>query len=461
MSVVATQVNGETVQAIGAEAQVLYGVEASWGTAPAAASRTLRLVAGETIDQNVQVYQSKQLRPDRMRNAPVRGSQDPGGNIPFELSPNGWNNFLYHLLLPTAVTTTGPTGGLLNATTAPTGVPATTGGTLATASYYYKYTATNAAGETLPSAASSVQSVTGPTGAVALTATAVTSATGYNFYRATASGGPYYYAGSSATTAFTDTGAYTGGTLPVANTTGAVYTHVVKAGTVGTPLPIGFSLEKGFMDLGNVFELITGCKVDKMSINFKVDAIPSGTFDIVAQQFATSSTSAFSNGSAGQPSIPNEAPYTGAQIGIYSGTNALPVGAVTGTPLGLCNDLQITVSNQLFKKNGFILGSTLRQNLKPGTRMTDFTGKFIFQDLSLYNQAINGTNTSLKVACISGSYSHIFDIPTSQLVPSGSSPKIASDGPIEISLKGQSLPDVSTGTDIVLTIKTAEANITN
>jgi hypothetical protein len=458
MSVVATQVNGETVQAIGSRARILYAAETSWGTASSTASRGIRFLAGESLDQGQAAYKSKQIRKDRMHNATVRGSQDPGGKIPFELSPNGWNMFLYHLLGGTPVTT-GPAGGLINPSTQPTGVPSASGGVLATASYFYVYTGTNATGETLPSPASAVQAVTGPTGSDALTATTITSATGYNFYRGTSSLGPFFYAGTSATVNFTDTGATTGAVAPSSNTTGSVYTHTIKAATT-TDMPVGFTLEKGFMDLNSgagLFHLLRGCRVDMMNLNFKIDAIPEGTFDVVARQYSISSSSQFSNA----PVPPIEAPYTSAFIAVYEGSQALPVGVASGNPLGLCTDLSLSVSNAYFKKSGFILGDTLRQNLKPGTRMITCKGKFMFQDHTLYSKAINGTNTSLKIVCTNGSYSHILDFPTAQWLPNNSSPKITGDGPLELDLEAEVLPDVTTGTDMQLTALTAESNFTN
>lgn len=96
---------------------------------------------------------------------------------------------------------------------APTLVAATTGGTLATGTYYYKVTALDSAGESIASAEASV-AVTGPTGKVTVSWPAVSGATGYRIYRGTAAGAEnVYYAPSGTATSYVDTnGASTAGT---------------------------------------------------------------------------------------------------------------------------------------------------------------------------------------------------------------------------------------------------------
>lgn len=99
--------------------------------------------------------------------------------------------------------------------------PSTTGGTLATGTYWYVITAVNGYGETTISNRVSA-AVTGPTGSVGLTWAAVAGATGYNIYRGSASGLEKFMASVAAVTAYTDTGAATPDAtrgLPTVNTT--------------------------------------------------------------------------------------------------------------------------------------------------------------------------------------------------------------------------------------------------
>ena len=100
-----------------------------------------------------------------------------------------------------------------------TPTPATTGGTLAAGTYYYKVTALNAQGETLASPEANA-TTTGSTGSVALAWAAVTGATSYKVYRGSSAGGENVYY-TTVTNSYTDTGsAGVAGTVPTVNTTG-------------------------------------------------------------------------------------------------------------------------------------------------------------------------------------------------------------------------------------------------
>lgn len=97
---------------------------------------------------------------------------------------------------------------------------ATTGGTLAAATYYYVVTALNANGETIASNELSVVT-TGTTSANTVSWAAVTGATGYRIYRGTAAGIYDGYVEVGAVTSYVDTGsALTAGSPPASNTTG-------------------------------------------------------------------------------------------------------------------------------------------------------------------------------------------------------------------------------------------------
>ena len=102
---------------------------------------------------------------------------------------------------------------------APGATPSTTGGSLATATYYYKISALNASGESVGSAEASA-AVTGPTGSVALTWSAVTGATSYRVYRGTAAGVQNVYYATANVTTYTDTGAASTAGSPLTTPTG-------------------------------------------------------------------------------------------------------------------------------------------------------------------------------------------------------------------------------------------------
>lgn len=105
----------------------------------------------------------------------------------------------------------------LAAPVAKTPTTATTGGTLAAATYYYKVTAITSLGETVGSNEVSIVT-TGTTSTVTITWAAISGATGYRVYRGTAAGGESVYYAPGNVTTFTDTGAAsTAGTVPAAS----------------------------------------------------------------------------------------------------------------------------------------------------------------------------------------------------------------------------------------------------
>lgn len=94
-----------------------------------------------------------------------------------------------------------------------------TGGTLATGTYWYRISALNPNGETLASTETSI-AVTGPTGSVLVRWNAVPGATGYNVYGRT-TGAELKLVGNVQTNTWWDTGAITpSGALPGGDTTG-------------------------------------------------------------------------------------------------------------------------------------------------------------------------------------------------------------------------------------------------
>lgn len=113
---------------------------------------------------------------------------------------------------------------------------ATTGGTLAAATYFYRVTAINALGETLASNEVS-QVTTGSTSTVTVNWTQVLGATGYKIYRSTATGTEVFLVAVGAVGTYTDTGAVAVGTatVPVLNTTATpVWGTALAAKTVTT-----------------------------------------------------------------------------------------------------------------------------------------------------------------------------------------------------------------------------------
>lgn len=334
----------ETPQSIGARAQIIMSQEATWGELnPSASWKMLRVLAGETLDENRSIYASRQIRSDRMSNRDVRGTMRPGGSIPFELSPRGWSPFFWHLF-GGAVTTTG---------------------------------------------------------------------------------------------------------------SGAPYTHVLKgaidltSGTGGAPLSM--TIEKGFTDMAagqKAYYAFYGCRVLRMSLDFDIDQIPTGAFDISAREIELLEES-LNEGAA--PALPTDDPFTSVQVDVYEGDSY--------DLLGIAERITLSIDNGYYEDRGFVLGDDKRVNLKPGTRMVTASGRFIFNNSALYEKAIAGTATKLRISASDGTHSFTFDMPNFQFQPNNSTPKITDDGPLSIELGGKATKDATLGTDIQLTIVSPEATI--
>ena len=437
---------GEVQQAVGSRAFYQYALEASWGTLnPSANWRKCRLKTGESVDQNLAIYRSEELRGDRMKNPSVRGSQNPGGAIPWELSSQGWNPWLWNLL-GGSVTTTGPVAGVPSPGT-PTAAVAGTGGTLpAGTTYQYEVTAISAAGETLPSTASAAATTTGTTSTITITWTASTGAIGYRIYGRTTGSFLFMASVGPHTLTWTDLGLITPvGAAPVSDTSGSIYTHVFAG---ATDVPVGFTLEKGFTDIGAYIPYY-GCRVNKMSLDFNIDAIAAGSFDILARQEGDVAQASLNTGAF--PTTPMVNPFTSAQIQVYEGSSL--------ALLGTTRKLKLEIDNDFQGKRGFVLGSTLRQNLRPGDRTTTVDGDWMFQNAELYEAAIRGDDVAFRILATDGIFSFQVDIPSFQFIPNGSTPKAKDTNQIEISLKGEGDPNSALGSDVQFTIKTPEASI--
>lgn len=330
----------ETAQSIGALTNVICARETSWGVVNGSPTwRALRLLGGLQLQPGIQIYASREIRPDRMSNRDVLGTQRPFGTVPFELSPQGWNNFFYDLL----------------------------GGTVTT------------------------------TGA-----------------------GPY--------------------------------THVLK-GSVA--LPVGFTMEQQHLDQSggdNPYYGFLGGRVDTVDLSMNIDQVVTGTMAALFREAMAPAGSSMNSGSA--PTAPTDDPYTSTQVAVYEGSSL--------TLLGIAEQANLRISNGLtnFRDRGFILGTNLAANLKPGTRSVTGSLRLKFQNSSFVTKAKTAASTKLRFLMSNGTYSAQFDIGTAEILPvDGSWPSIADDGPISINVNFKAQKDTTNGTDIKATLIVPESSI--
>lgn len=325
----------EIPQATGARSQILISRENQWGNTHISADwKYLNVVPGETLDQNLSIYRSAVINRKRSRNKSQRGSQKPGGSIPFELAPMGVSQLMFYAL--------------------------------------GKHVSTSGSGP---------------------------------------------------------------------------YTHTLKRMVDELSLP-SFTVEKGFNDLSTpLFCGIKGCRIGGFSLNFAPDAIPTGAFDVMGREFYHGSTSE-ANGETVDDLTSD--PFTSVHATVYEGSSLVP----------LTNSLSgsLALSNGLYGDN-IALGSNYRANLKPGTCEINFQLRAMFNNYDLFNTAVNGTDTTVEIVISNGTYSFVFTFPNAELFPQGSTPKISTDGPLEVNLTGEAVYDTVQDTDCKLVIVSPESTI--
>jgi len=408
----------EVNQATGSQAQLLYNAETSWGNlrTSGAAWKALRLIGGEGLDQNLAIYQSQEIRPDRFENLDVRGTQDPGGSIPFELAPRGWNPFLYHLLGGAVTTTTANTAAVQTVTV--TG-PAT-GGTF-TLSFRGK-TTTNIAYNALASAVQSALEAMSTVGTGGVTVTGAAPNYTVTFAGSLANQNVDLIEGDGAL--LTAGAGVTPGVAVKHSVRGlATTTHFKHVMQGGGSLPTGFTLEKGFSGLDSGakgYFVWLGSRVDSMDLSGNINQIVGGTFDVACRQMLDPAAATVSSG--GPFSAPTEDPFTSSQINVLEGS--------TLSVLGIATRFSLRVSNNFYRDRGFILGSNIRANLKPGRFSVSGDMEVMFKDTALFEKAIAGTSTVIAIYLQSGTYSLDLYLPAAQFMPNNSVPKVPDDGPI-------------------------------
>lgn len=415
----------EIVAATGSQASLAMNLETTWGVlrTSGAAWKYLRVIGGEGMDQNLAIYQSQEIRSDRFENQDVRGTEDPGGTIPFELSPKGWIQFLYHLLGGSLTTNPDASRSCVQTVTI-TGTP--TGGSFRL-TFRGKTTADiahNALASVVQSSLEAISTI--GSGGVTVTGTSPT-------YTVTFAG---TLADSNVELFECDGSTLTGGTDPAVfakydarGFSSSNDLHVLTGGN--TSFPAGFTLEKTFGGLPSTSKdnfQWKGCRIDSMDLDMGINQIPSGSFDVVARIFDSTTAAVASSVTA----APTEDPFTSSQIVVMEGT-----GTSHGA-IGIATSASLRITNN-YNRDGYVLGSKYRAALRPGRFMVSGSMNLMFKNSTMFEKAINGTDSQIWFSFHSGEHSIDFILPSVDFTPNGSVPKISTDGPIEIPVNFKAL----------------------
>ena len=161
-------------------------------------------------------------------------------------------------------------------------------------------------------------------------------------------------------------------------TTGAgpPYTHTIKVAA----LPVSLCIEKGFTDIAQYF-LYNGCRINKGSFEFNPDGFVAFNVDIIAQK-ETVSGSPFDATATDLGHLP----FEGFEATIEEG----------GASIAYVSKLSFDVSNDLDGSNYVIAGAGLRRTLPAGKCSVTGTLTALFESITLYNKAVNFTESSIK-----------------------------------------------------------------
>lgn len=181
-------------------------------------------------------------------------------------------------------------------------------------------------------------------------------------------------------------------------TTGASdpYEHTLKVGA----LPVGFLLEKGFPDLTTPqYIKINGCRIARATFRFPRKGYANATFEIKGAK-ETVDTTAY------------DATVTTLEYQGYSqGRMSIKEG---GSAIATVTDAEFMMDNEL-DEEGYVIGGGGERGDMPEGRCV-VTGKItaFFDDITLYNKAINSTETSLEITLdknLTPARSMIFKVP--------------------------------------------------
>jgi hypothetical protein len=164
---------------------------------------------------------------------------------------------------------------------------------------------------------------------------------------------------------------------------GSYFCHTFKTGD----LPTGLTIEKGFTDIGQYFRY-NGCKINRFAMTLTADGMIKGSVDILG---ATESASAASFQST--PSIDvTHNPFDAYEITLQE----------AGVAIVNATAFDFAVDNNL-DGNVYIIDGTGRRNSIPeGLQKVSGTLKCMFENLTMYNKALNLTESSLQVRLTHG-----------------------------------------------------------
>jgi len=174
-------------------------------------------------------------------------------------------------------------------------------------------------------------------------------------------------------------------------TTGSgTYTHTFNPATT---LP-SMSLEQGFSDI-NSYHVFSGVKVNSMGISFAKNQELTASVEILGKTETVATTSRDTN-----PASLVFARFNAKGLSLEEG----------GASIATVRRVDLTVRNDLATDVYCIDGTGFRNSLPETGFVVEGTIEALFDSQTLYNKAVNGTESSLKITLSDGTNSCVWDI---------------------------------------------------
>ena len=203
----------------------------------------------------------------------------------------------------------------------------------------------------------------------------------------------------------------------------APYTHTFK---IGSSLPVGLTIDKVFDDISQVIRE-NGCKINSMGFSSPDEGPIPVTFDLMgAKESADADGLPFDS----DPVDKGFSPFDAFQASIKQG----------GSSLGTVTAFDIKIENNLDGSVYVFDGTGERHSMPAGKVKVSGSLEVLFEDLTLYNLALNNTETSLEIIFTKGdglggsAGNEKLTISFDEIKFGAESPKVAGDAGVKLSL---------------------------
>jgi hypothetical protein len=371
--------------ATGANADLAYVMESTWGTTPDSPSMKRLRFTGESVRASIAGLPSAEIRSDRMIPALTQGNIDVSGSIEFEFSHNSFDDLLEAAFF----------GSWDNA--------AITASTIAFVSG--SPAAITDSGNGFVTAGFKVGNLIKVTGSA--------SNNGYYTVAIAAAG--------TLTLATGETLTNESAGVPV-----TIKSSELKAGTTDK----FFTMEKRFTDIGQYLNFI-GCMINGLTLRIDPNAMVTGSFDIFGKDHSASGAS------LGTPAdVASTTPFNSFNGTLYEG----------GSSIAIVTSLEIRLANNIAGRWAVGADNAKAAYFEGRSNCTGTLSAF-FQDLTLYNKFLNGTTSSLKVILGNGTNRTALIIPNIKY--SGeATPVIRGENDLALNLSFQALRDPTEATSL-------------